>query len=57
MNVNYGLLPPMEAPRKGPDGARIPDKERGRAKKKLMSKRALADLAAWLSRPEAQAAE
>src|SRR5215469_1128415 len=24
MNINYGLLPPMEAPRQGPDGQRIP---------------------------------
>jgi methylenetetrahydrofolate--tRNA-(uracil-5-)-methyltransferase len=48
MNINYGLLPPMEAPKQGPNGERIPLKERGRAKKKLMSERALADLAAWL---------
>jgi len=48
MNINYGLLPPMDAPKTGADGARIPLKERGRAKKKLMSERALADLAGWL---------
>ena len=50
MNVNYGLLPPMETPKQGPDGQRIPMKERGRAKKKLMSERALADLDDWLKR-------
>jgi methylenetetrahydrofolate--tRNA-(uracil-5-)-methyltransferase len=47
MNVNYGLLPPMDAPRRGPDGARYGRTERGRAKKKAMGERALADLHAW----------
>jgi methylenetetrahydrofolate--tRNA-(uracil-5-)-methyltransferase len=57
MNINYGLLPPMETPRKGPDGERIPIKERGRAKKRLMSERALQDLDAWLAGPVKAAAE
>ena len=57
MNVNYGLLPPMEAPKQGADGQRIPLKERGRAKKRLMSERALRDLDAWLSGPVRAAAE
>jgi methylenetetrahydrofolate--tRNA-(uracil-5-)-methyltransferase len=57
MNINYGLLPPMETPKAGPDGQRIPMKERGRAKKKLMSERALADLDSWLAGPVRQAAE
>jgi methylenetetrahydrofolate--tRNA-(uracil-5-)-methyltransferase len=48
MNINYGLLPPMETPKVGDDGVKIPLKERGRAKKRLMSVRALADLDAWL---------
>ncbi|WP_425997657.1 methylenetetrahydrofolate--tRNA-(uracil(54)-C(5))-methyltransferase (FADH(2)-oxidizing) TrmFO [Caulobacter sp. DWR1-3-2b1] len=48
MNINYGLLPPMETPKMGDDGVKIPLKERGRAKKRLMSLRALADLEAWL---------
>ena len=48
MNINYGLLPPMEAPRLDDAGARIPGKDRGRAKKRLMSLRALAALDAWL---------
>jgi methylenetetrahydrofolate--tRNA-(uracil-5-)-methyltransferase len=48
MNINYGLLPPMEAPKQDPSGQKIPLKERGRAKKKLMSERALRDLNAWL---------
>jgi len=57
MNINYGLLPPMEAPRHGADGQRIPVKERGRAKKRLMSERALHDLDAWLAGPVKAAAE
>jgi methylenetetrahydrofolate--tRNA-(uracil-5-)-methyltransferase len=48
MNINYGLLPPMEAPRTDETGARIPLKERGRARKRAMSVRALDDLDAWL---------
>jgi methylenetetrahydrofolate--tRNA-(uracil-5-)-methyltransferase len=48
MNINYGLLPPMETPKRGPDGKPIPLKQRGREKKKLMSERALRDIDAWL---------
>jgi methylenetetrahydrofolate--tRNA-(uracil-5-)-methyltransferase len=48
MNINYGLLPPMEAPKADENGAKIPVKERGRAKKRLMSLRALKDLNSWL---------
>jgi methylenetetrahydrofolate--tRNA-(uracil-5-)-methyltransferase len=47
MNVNYGLLPPLPAPRVDETGAKIPPKDRGRAKKRLMSERALAGLHAW----------
>jgi methylenetetrahydrofolate--tRNA-(uracil-5-)-methyltransferase len=49
MNINYGLLPPMEAPRKANDGRKLAPTERGRAKKKLMSVRALEDLQGWLA--------
>ncbi|MBO9709767.1 MAG: methylenetetrahydrofolate--tRNA-(uracil(54)-C(5))-methyltransferase (FADH(2)-oxidizing) TrmFO [Caulobacter sp.] len=48
MNINYGLLPPLEAPKVDEEGKKIPLKERGRAKKRLMSVRALQDLEAWL---------
>ena len=48
MNINYGLMPPIEAPRHGEDGRRLPPAERGRAKKRLMSLRALAELDGWL---------
>ncbi|MBU2168782.1 MAG: methylenetetrahydrofolate--tRNA-(uracil(54)-C(5))-methyltransferase (FADH(2)-oxidizing) TrmFO [Alphaproteobacteria bacterium] len=47
MNINYGLLPPLEAPRVDDDGKKIPPKDRGRAKKRLMSLRALDSLKAW----------
>jgi len=56
MNINYGLLPPMEAPKKDASGEKIPMKERGRAKKQLMSQRALDDLDGWLG-ARAMAAE
>jgi methylenetetrahydrofolate--tRNA-(uracil-5-)-methyltransferase len=47
MNVNYGLFPPMTAPTHDEAGGRIKGVDRGRAKKRLMSLRALADLQAW----------
>jgi len=49
MNINYGLLPPLEdTPTAGPDGRRLKGKERGAEKKRVMSRRALRDLDAWL---------
>ncbi|SPU53535.1 Methylenetetrahydrofolate--tRNA-(uracil-5-)-methyltransferase TrmFO [Brevundimonas vesicularis] len=47
MNINYGLLPPLEAPKIDEAGVKIPLKERGRAKKRLMSLRAIESLKAW----------
>ena len=49
MNINYGLLPEMEPPQQDADGKRLKAKERGRAKKRLMSVRALADIERWLA--------
>ncbi|ESQ76381.1 methylenetetrahydrofolate--tRNA-(uracil(54)-C(5))-methyltransferase (FADH(2)-oxidizing) TrmFO [Asticcacaulis sp. AC402] len=49
MNINYGLLPPMEAPKLDEHGQKIPLKERGRAKKRLMSLRALNNVQDWLN--------
>jgi methylenetetrahydrofolate--tRNA-(uracil-5-)-methyltransferase len=57
MNINYGLLPPLEGPKHGEDGKRLPHKERGRAKKRLMGERALADLDTWDGGSSALAAE
>lgn len=51
MNVNFGLLPPIE----NPPG--VKGKELGRERKKAMALRALDDLAKWLNQfPEAKAA-
>jgi methylenetetrahydrofolate--tRNA-(uracil-5-)-methyltransferase len=48
MNINYGLLPPLDPPTHDADGKPIKGKDRGFAKKRAMSRRALADLDAWL---------
>ncbi|WP_029087698.1 methylenetetrahydrofolate--tRNA-(uracil(54)-C(5))-methyltransferase (FADH(2)-oxidizing) TrmFO [Brevundimonas aveniformis] len=47
MNINYGLLPPLEAPRVDEQGQRIPPKDRGRAKKRQQSIRAMEAMRAW----------
>lgn len=47
MNINYGLLPPLEAPKTDAEGRRINPKDRGRAKKRLMSVRAISALESW----------
>lgn len=53
MNINYGLLPPLDAiPMEGTDGRRLKGKERGAEKKRLMSQRALRELDAWLATQE-----
>ncbi len=57
MNVNFGLFPPLEAPTHDAAGHRIKGKERGAAKKRALSLRALADLDRWLAAPARAAAE
>ncbi|MEM6626332.1 MAG: methylenetetrahydrofolate--tRNA-(uracil(54)-C(5))-methyltransferase (FADH(2)-oxidizing) TrmFO [Pseudomonadota bacterium] len=47
MNVNFGLFPDIDAPRHDENGKRLRGKDRGRAKKRAQSARALVDLAAW----------
>lgn len=47
MNVNFGLFPTVEAP-KSVDGKRLRGKERGVARKRAYTARALSDLAGWL---------
>jgi methylenetetrahydrofolate--tRNA-(uracil-5-)-methyltransferase len=49
MNVNYGLFPDIEGPEKDADGKRLKGKDRGRAKKRAMSARALVDIERWLA--------
>jgi len=55
MNVNFGLFPPIEVVRQ--PGIRMSGPERGKARKRAMSARALRDLDAWLGRAPAVAAE
>ncbi|HET7716334.1 MAG TPA: methylenetetrahydrofolate--tRNA-(uracil(54)-C(5))-methyltransferase (FADH(2)-oxidizing) TrmFO [Bauldia sp.] len=56
MNVNFGLFPPVEPTRQ--PGVRLSSVERGRAKKRAITTRALADLDRWLATPaSAEAAE
>ncbi len=49
MNINYGLLPPIELAVKSVDGKRLRGKEKGRARKRAMSVRALDNIEKWLS--------
>ncbi|MDO9384627.1 MAG: methylenetetrahydrofolate--tRNA-(uracil(54)-C(5))-methyltransferase (FADH(2)-oxidizing) TrmFO [Hyphomicrobiaceae bacterium] len=49
MNINYGLLPPIEVPKTGEDGKRVKGKDKSFAKKRAASRRALADLERWLN--------
>ncbi|NRA87637.1 MAG: methylenetetrahydrofolate--tRNA-(uracil(54)-C(5))-methyltransferase (FADH(2)-oxidizing) TrmFO [Rhizobiales bacterium] len=48
MNVNFGLFLPVEVPRLDEDGNRIKGKDKSRHRKKMMSARALHDLAEWI---------
>jgi len=47
MNINYGLLPPMDEAPRGEDGRRLGKRDRVRAKKRAIAERAMADLTAW----------
>ena len=47
MNINYGLLPPMEPPKRDAEGQRLGSKEKTRLKKRMMGERALTDLKVW----------
>ena len=47
MNINYGLLPPMEPPKRDAEGQRLGSKEKTRIKQRMMGERALADLKVW----------
>lgn len=56
MNINYGLIPPIDPPTHDETGKKIKGKDKSFARKRAASRRALADLAAWLagaSRPMA----
>ncbi|MCP4384854.1 MAG: methylenetetrahydrofolate--tRNA-(uracil(54)-C(5))-methyltransferase (FADH(2)-oxidizing) TrmFO [Hyphomicrobiales bacterium] len=55
MNVNFGLFPPIDVVKV--PGVKLSGPERGKARKRALSARALADCDRWLSHPAAQAAE
>jgi methylenetetrahydrofolate--tRNA-(uracil-5-)-methyltransferase len=57
MNVNFGLFPPLPAPTLDANGNPIRGAERGRAKRRAVTARALAELDRWLAVPKAVAAE
>ncbi len=48
MNVNFGLFPDIEDPKTDAEGRRIKGKEKGRERKRALSRRALDDLNLWL---------
>ena len=54
MNVNFGLFPPIDAP-KTIDGKRIKGKQRGIERKRAYTRRALSDLDGWLGAAQAAA--
>ncbi len=49
MNVNFGLFPEIEAPTHDADGRKLKGEERGRAKKRALADRALADMETWVT--------
>jgi methylenetetrahydrofolate--tRNA-(uracil-5-)-methyltransferase len=59
MNVNFGLFPPLETPihDQDPSGRRMKAAERGLARKRALSARALADLDRWLAAPTLASAD
>ncbi|WP_310541681.1 methylenetetrahydrofolate--tRNA-(uracil(54)-C(5))-methyltransferase (FADH(2)-oxidizing) TrmFO [Phenylobacterium sp.] len=58
MNINYGLLPPVESVAKRDEtGRRLGAKEKSRGKKLAVGERALADLETWLTGETRVAAE
>lgn len=57
MNVNFGLFPPVEGPIRAPDGSKVRGAMKAQAKKRMLTDRARADLAAWVSDQPATSAE
>jgi methylenetetrahydrofolate--tRNA-(uracil-5-)-methyltransferase len=52
MNINYGLLSPIEDAPRTPGQGRSARGEKGRARKRAVGRRALTDLDAWMARAE-----
>jgi methylenetetrahydrofolate--tRNA-(uracil-5-)-methyltransferase len=57
MNINYGLMPTVDAVKRAEDGRRLGAKEKSRNKKRAVGERALADLETWRAGATALAAE
>ena len=57
MNVNFGLFPPLAHAVKSESGQRLRGTEKTLAKKRALTRRALADLEHWLDGAHAAAAE
>lgn len=53
MNVNFGLFPEISVPRTDETGKRLKGKEKGFAKKRAISQRALTDVDQWLGKKTA----
>ncbi len=56
MNVNFGLFPPVETPKTGPDGKRLKGKEKTKAKRLVITERAKADFEGWIGAFETRTA-
>lgn len=58
MNINFGLFPPLDpgAIKRPEGGGRFRGKEKAKAKKQAMARRALADCSAWLESSSTQQA-
>jgi len=50
MNVNFGLFPEVHVPSQDGNGRRLKGKEKGIARKRAMTQRALADIDQWVNR-------
>ena len=49
MNINFGLMPPPDAPRKDANGKTLSFKDKGVARKHAYTQRAMVDFKAWLA--------
>ena len=56
MNINFGLFPPVTEALKSPDGKRLRGTDKSMARKRMISARAMVDLANWIGREALQTA-
>ncbi|MEC9368051.1 MAG: methylenetetrahydrofolate--tRNA-(uracil(54)-C(5))-methyltransferase (FADH(2)-oxidizing) TrmFO, partial [Pseudomonadota bacterium] len=57
MNVNFGLFPEIALPTRPPGSPRLRGKDKTRARRMVLTRRALADIDTWLANPLPAAAE